>query len=100
MVKARNINRLRQLEQPQTEGLAAQRRSRASEGRAKPERKDQVVLSDHAQALLRLQETAARTPDVRTEKVQALREAIARGDYEVPARAIAEKMLDSEGAGS
>ena len=57
------------------------------------EKKDQVVLSEQAQMFQRLQEAAARTPEVRTEKVKALRAAIARGQYRVPAEEIAKKML-------
>lgn len=91
-MNARHIQRVRQLEQPQAEELASPKRE-ASAREATPDRKDRVVLSEKAQTFRRLQETATRIPEVRVEKVKALRAAIARGSYHVSSKAIAEKML-------
>ncbi|MGI6083380.1 MAG: flagellar biosynthesis anti-sigma factor FlgM [Limnochordia bacterium] len=96
-MNARHVQRTGQLEQPQVEESALRRRP-APPAKDAAGKKDQVVLSEQAQMFQRLQEAAAGTPEVRTDRVKALRAAIARGQYHVPAEAIAEKMLErSEG---
>lgn len=55
---------------------------------------DQVVLSEQGQLIRALQQRLAAEPEVRTEKVQALKEAIAKGEYRIPSELIAEKILD------
>lgn len=97
MVNTHRINIIRQLEQPQTGKPVAQRRSPEAVDREPRAKKDELVLSDRAQTVLKLQEAAARLPDIRTEKVKALREAIAQGRYEVSAKDVAEKMLARQG---
>lgn len=54
---------------------------------------DTVSLTDTAARLQKLENTIARLPVVDTQRVEALRSAIASGDYEVNPAAIADKML-------
>lgn len=64
-----------------------------SQAAEKSQPQDSVKLSDEAKALAALQKRLAEVPDVRTEKVEALKKAIADGTYRVPAEKIAEAML-------
>ncbi len=62
---------------------------------AEPKRRtDQVILSEEAQMIRALQQRLAAGPEVRAEKVQALKEAIAKGEYHIPSELVAEKILD------
>ncbi len=54
---------------------------------------DQVVLSQEAQTLGRLQSKIESSPDVNLEKVAEIRRAIAEGRFEINADRIAENML-------
>jgi negative regulator of flagellin synthesis FlgM len=54
---------------------------------------DQVVLSQEAQTLGRLQSKINSTPDVNLEKVEQIRRAIAEGRFEINPERIAENML-------
>lgn len=54
---------------------------------------DTVKLSSEAVLLHQIRQRLAATPDVRAERVQALKEAIARGEYRVSAEAIADAIL-------
>lgn len=54
---------------------------------------DQVVLSQEAQTLGRLQSRINNTPDVNFEKVEEIRRAIAEGRFEINPERIAENML-------
>lgn len=54
---------------------------------------DSVNLSSEAVLLHRIRQRLEETPDVRAERVQALKEAIARGEYRVSGQAIADAML-------
>lgn len=58
--------------------------------------KDNVVLSEGAQRLNRLQANINSLPDVDVERVAALREAIANGKFEINADRIAENMLNQD----
>ncbi|ADU50317.1 Anti-sigma-28 factor FlgM family protein [Thermaerobacter marianensis DSM 12885] len=55
--------------------------------------RDRVDLSPEAAAIRRLVEEARRLPDVRPERVAALRQQIARGEYAVDPEQVAERML-------
>ncbi|HSC66952.1 MAG TPA: flagellar biosynthesis anti-sigma factor FlgM [Cellvibrio sp.] len=55
---------------------------------------DQVVLSQEAQTLGRLQAKINSSPDVDLEKVAEIRRAIAEGRFEVNAERIAENMIN------
>lgn len=59
-------------------------------------RQDTVVLSSEARALSRLQNQVDNSAPVNREKVEAIKSAIAKGEYQADSRRIAEKMLDSD----
>ncbi len=56
---------------------------------------DRVVLSAGTMEVQKAREVLAQTPAVRTERIQALQEQIARGEYRVDAHKIADKMMIS-----
>lgn len=58
-----------------------------------PQKADKVELSSDAELVSAAQQAIANTPDIREEKVEALRRQIADGSYKVPAEQVAEKML-------
>lgn len=62
----------------------------------KNESGEQVVLSQEAQNMGRLQAKVASAPDVNMEKVAAIRQAIAEGRFEFNPERIAENMLKQE----
>lgn len=55
--------------------------------------RDRVDLSPEAAAVQRLVEEARQLPEVRADRVEALREQIARGEYRVDPQLVAERML-------
>lgn len=57
---------------------------------------DKVSLTLEARAIGQITESARSEPDVDVEKVQALRDAIASGTFEVDSRSIAEGLIRSE----
>jgi negative regulator of flagellin synthesis FlgM len=57
---------------------------------------DQVVLSQEAQTLGRLQAKINSSPDVDLEKVAEIRRAIAEGRFEINPERIAENMLNQD----
>ena len=59
-------------------------------------RQDTVVLSSEARALSRLQNQVDSSAPVNRDKVEAIKSAIARGEYQTDTRRIAEKLLDSD----
>lgn len=58
---------------------------------------DSVKLSEEARFIAALQKRLAEAPDVRTEKVEALKRAIAQGTYRVAAADIADAILRENG---
>lgn len=54
---------------------------------------DRVELSANSVDVQKIKEVLDATPSVRAEKVQALKEQIERGEYQVDAGKVAEKML-------
>ena len=56
---------------------------------------DRVELSANSADVQKIKEVLDATPSVRTEKVQALKEQIEKGEYQVDSRKVAEKMLVS-----
>lgn len=56
---------------------------------------DEVVLSKEAQDVLALKDKMVKLPEVRQQRVDELRDLIARGVYKPDARAVAEKLLRS-----
>ena len=74
---------------PEAKTPAPEAAPAASKGTA-----DQVVLSNEAQTLGRLQSKINSSPDVDLEKVAEIRRAIAEGRFEITADRIAENMLN------
>ena len=58
-----------------------------------PVRSDSVSLSRRAADITRAKELAANAPEVRQDKVARIRELIERGEYEVAADRLADKIL-------
>jgi len=54
---------------------------------------DKVELSAGSQDVQKIKDILAQTPDVRVDKVQALKEQIPRGDYSVDPHKLADNML-------
>jgi negative regulator of flagellin synthesis FlgM len=65
-----------------------------SEQPAGARRPDTVELSDGAESLRRAREDAAAAPDVRAERVAAIKGQIQAGAYQIDDTALAEKLLD------
>lgn len=55
---------------------------------------EQLDLSPLTQEIERLQAEIAALPDMRAEKIAELREKIARGEYQIDAAALAERLLE------
>ena len=55
---------------------------------------DRVDLSMRSKELKRIEEVVASAPDVRTERVEALKKLIEDGKYEVDSKALAQKMIE------
>ena len=68
----------------------------ASAGSAQQARGDTVTLTDSARQLQRLAEAVAASPATDTERVQALKASIGRGDYQVNPERVADKIIQSE----
>lgn len=60
----------------------------------KPRMMNPVDLSDRAQEIARLCEMVRKTPDIRTQKVEAIKSAMDSGQYAVPSHKVAEKILE------
>lgn len=58
--------------------------------------KNEVVLSQEAQRLTRLQDNINNLPDVDTERVASIKKAIAEGRFEINPERIAENMLNQD----
>jgi len=54
---------------------------------------EKVELSEKASDLKKIRDIVQKTPDIRTEKVELLREKIASGSYNVSSQETADKML-------
>jgi negative regulator of flagellin synthesis FlgM len=57
---------------------------------------DHVTLTTSARSLQKLSEAVAQTPVVNAEKVASVKQAVNGGTYQVDARRVADKMLQSE----
>lgn len=57
---------------------------------------DKVELSAQSKDLKKIRDVLAMTPDVRTERVAALKKAIEDGQYKIQAEAVADKMLKEQ----
>lgn len=56
---------------------------------------DRVVLSADSLEVQKAKDILEQTPDVRMDRVQALKEEIARGEYQVDPHRLADKMMGS-----
>jgi len=56
---------------------------------------DKITVSEEARTLSRLRKEIGGVDEVRTEKVEALRDKIESGQYEVDLKAVARKFLES-----
>ncbi len=56
---------------------------------------DRVVLSSGSLDVQKVRDILEQTPEVRADKVQALKEEIARGEYQVDPYRLADKMMGS-----
>jgi negative regulator of flagellin synthesis FlgM len=57
---------------------------------------DHVTLTDSARTLQKIEEAVAKTPVVNTEKVSAVKKAVASGTYQIHAGRVADKILKFE----
>jgi len=85
-----NIQRLSRIFRPEAEPAA---KAKPAEPVTRSDPQDSVKLSDEARIWAAFQQKLAETPDLRTDKVEALKKAIAEGRYHVSAEAIVEAIL-------
>lgn len=64
-----------------------------SSGSSSAQRPDEVILSTHAQEMSQVLRTAKGLPEVREDKVNLLSEQIAKGEYKVDARELADRII-------
>jgi len=55
---------------------------------------DKVEISSQSRDLKKMQDILAQTPDIRSEKVSALKKAVEEGRYQVSAEKVAQKMIE------
>ena len=78
--------------------VAAEKQDAGNSPNPAPEQSGETVaLTDGAKLLQRVESELASAASVDTQRVSALKEAIASGDYQVDDQAIAEKLLRSDG---
>jgi len=65
-------------------------------GTSKQSGADSVEITSVAQELKSALASASSTPIINTERVEAVRSALANGDYQIDAETIAEKMIQME----
>ncbi|HLI28756.1 MAG TPA: flagellar biosynthesis anti-sigma factor FlgM [Chloroflexota bacterium] len=75
----------------------ARRVDRAGNGPARLERGDTLELSARARELLRARLAVEQAPEVRAERVAALRQRLATGTYSVSPEQLARKLLGGNG---
>ena len=72
----------------------AKRQGTSASGSKKPGKKDAVQLSSRSDEVRRFTELAKLTPDVRSEKVDAIKKQIKAGTYSIPADSVARSVAD------
>lgn len=87
-----DVDAIRRQQRTETQTTEARRPSPA-EVSTKPERHDTLRVSDRAAIVSRLVEQTNALPDVRRERVEALRRQVAQGEYNPPAADIAAAIL-------
>lgn len=75
----------------------SQRARGQGENAAQPPAGDRVSLSSEALLQSAAREAASAAPDIRQDKVEAIKQRVDGGEYPVDARRIAEKLVRSEG---
>ena len=80
----------------QAEGVHRHQTARTSDPLEPQQPGDRVELSDRARKVAALADKAAGLPDVRREKVEALRRSLDDGVYRVDPRHVARKILEFE----
>lgn len=76
--------------------VADRESTRQTPAAAQPSARDQVVLSEQAQGLQKLQASLNDLPEVDSDRVKAIRQAIAEGKFEINAERIAENLLKQD----
>lgn len=66
---------------------------KAGSGKPSVDKADKVEFSIRVQEAIRLREQLGAAPEVRADKVEALRQAIENGTYKPDVRAVADKLL-------
>lgn len=56
---------------------------------------DQIEISGVVQEISRISELVRATPDIRADRVEAVKEAIDSGNYQIDSRKVAEKLLNT-----
>ncbi|NLY91501.1 MAG: flagellar biosynthesis anti-sigma factor FlgM [Firmicutes bacterium] len=73
--------------------VTANQKSRAPQSTESIRRGDSLLLSPEARELHLIQSNIAQTPDVRSDLVANLKEAIDKGEYQVSSEQVAHRML-------
>jgi flagellar biosynthesis anti-sigma factor FlgM len=93
-VKIRDDHGLPRGVTPQTRQVrAAQDERWVASPAVQPPAEDRVELSDRARALQVAQGALSQLPEVRTERVEAVKSLVQSGRYQVPSEVLAERML-------
>ena len=93
-MKIRDDNGLPRGVTPQTRQVrASQDERRVNSPTVQQPTGDRVELSDRARALQVAQGALSQVPEVRTERVEAVKSLVQSGRYQVPSQALAERML-------
>jgi negative regulator of flagellin synthesis FlgM len=71
----------------------AQRQASEGVNKAATPQRDRLEISDRARTLSKARQALDETPDVRSEKVEGLKESIRQGNYQVPYNDLATKMV-------
>jgi len=69
------------------------KQQRSTEKATQPQQRDRLELSEKARLLSKARLEMDETPDVNLKKVEALKEAVNQGIYQVPHEELARKML-------
>lgn len=74
-------------------GVSGTRKNLPEDTRTAVSRKDSLEISREAKELSTIRQIIDKTPDIRMEKVAAIKEAIANGTYHVDSREVAHMMI-------
>jgi negative regulator of flagellin synthesis FlgM len=88
------LSRTLQSIQQAAQSKSTSQREVEAETKASSQQVDRVDLSIRSKELKRIEEVVASAPDVRAERVEALKKLIEDGKYEVDSKALAQKMIE------